>query len=264
MTIEIKNLSFSYGESQILHDVNFTAKEGELIAILGPNGAGKSTLFKCILKFPRGYSGDIYFNGKSSRDMSNVEIAKSIAYIPQSCDPVFNYTVKDMVLMGTTASIGTLQMPKQEQVDTAMDALEMLGISHLANRGVKRISGGEWQLAMIARALAQKAKIIIMDEPTANLDYGNQTKVMRMIKHLTIKGYTIIMSTHNPDQALIFADTAFVLKEGRVIADGPINEVMTNEIMQKLYNVDVTIFEHNINGETVKTCVPINNNIDKD
>ncbi|MGI6257052.1 MAG: ABC transporter ATP-binding protein [Anaerovoracaceae bacterium] len=257
MIIETKNLSFAYGERKILKNIDFRAKEGELVAVLGPNGAGKSTLFRCMLKLLKGYDGQIEIGGRDTRTMSAVEIARKIAYIPQNASPIFNYTVEDTVLMGTTSGLGLLQMPGEEQREATYKALGMLGIEKLAGRGINRISGGERQLAMIARAMVQKAKIIIMDEPTANLDYGNQMRVMEMISTLGKEGYTLVMSTHNPEQALLFADTAFTLKDGRVLSHGDADKVLNDEIMESLYSVDVRIYDHQIEGRKVRTCVPL-------
>mgnify|MGYP001260805710 CR=1 FL=1 len=257
MAIEVKDLSFAYAERKVLDNINLKAQPGELIAVLGPNGAGKSTLFRCILKFLKNYQGRIIMDGRDTADMSSVEIAKSIAYIPQSASPIFNYTVHDTVLMGTTSGLGLLQMPGEVQDDAVKKALEMLGIEHLAERGINRISGGERQLVLIARAMVQEADIIIMDEPTANLDYGNQMRVMEMIRNLADSGYTVMMSTHNPDQALLFADTAFVMKNGRVLASGPVEDVMTDEIMRQLYHVNVKILEYQYENKRIRTCVPL-------
>ena len=255
--MEIENLSFSYGETQILKNVNFRAYEKQMVALIGPNGAGKSTLFKCILKFLKDYKGNIYLEGTDMRQMSRPEIAKKIAYIPQTTVPVFNYTVLDIVLMGLTGGLRLLESPKAQHVAKAEQVLEDLGIMHLRDRGFGRISGGERQLVLLARAIIQDAKILVMDEPTANLDYGNQFRVMERISRLVEDGYTVILSTHNPEHALLFAQTAFVLQDGEVKASGPSREVLTEELMQKLYDVEVRLLDTEFHGEEAKVCVPI-------
>lgn len=255
--IEIKNLSFSYGDVPVLRDVNFTAHEGQLVALIGPNGAGKSTLFKCILKFLKGYEGDIYLDGKNMKDMSRPEIAKKIAYIPQTTVPVFNYTVLDIVLMGMTGSFRLLETPKEKHIAKAEQVLADLGITHLRDRGFGRISGGERQLVLLARAIIQDARILVMDEPTANLDYGNQFRVMEKIRGLVEEGYTVIISTHNPEHALLFAEKAFVLQDGEVKAAGPSKQVLTEELMQQLYDVEVRLIDTEFRGEEAKVCIPI-------
>ena len=255
--MDIVDLSFSYGDMQILKNVNFRAYQGQLVALIGPNGAGKSTLFKCILKFLKGYSGHIYLEGEDMLQMTRPQIAKKIAYIPQTTVPVFNYEVLDIVLMGLTGSLNLLESPKAEHVAKAEAILKDLGILHLRNRGFGRISGGERQLVLLARAIIQDAKILVMDEPTANLDYGNQFRVMEGIRRLVTKGYTVILSTHNPEHALLFAEKAFVLKDGEVKAAGPSKEVLTEELMKELYDVEVRLLDTEYHGEAAKVCVPI-------
>ena len=255
--METKDLCFSYGETEVLKNVDFRAYKGQLVALIGPNGAGKSTLFKCILKFLKGYQGHIYIKGQDIAEMSRPQIAKEIAYIPQITIPVFNYTVLDIVLMGLTGGLKPLESPKQKHVEKAEGILESLGILYLKDRGFSRISGGERQLVLLARAIIQDAKILVMDEPTANLDYGNQFRVMEKISNLVQEGYTVIISTHNPEHALLFAEKTFVLQNGEVKAAGPSKQVLTEELMQSLYEVEVRLIDTEFHGEDAKVCVPI-------
>lgn len=255
--IRVEHLSFSYGETRILKDVNFNADRGSLAALIGPNGAGKSTLFRCILKFLSGYEGKVMLDGQDMKDMSRPEIARKIAYIPQTSIPVFNYAVIDIVLMGMTSGLRLLETPKKEHIRRAEEVLEGLGVLHLRDRGFGRISGGERQLVLLARAIAQDARILIMDEPTANLDYGNQLRVMERIRSLAKAGYTVIMSTHDPAQALLFADIAFVLQDGCMLASGPPKEVLTEEMMKKLYGVNVQMMDIETDGTMNRICVPV-------
>ncbi len=255
--ISIEHLSFSYGDKPILKDVSFQADQGRLVALIGPNGAGKSTLFKCILKFLKGYEGRVLLDGRDMKEMSRAEIAKKIAYIPQTTIPVFNYPVIDIVLMGMTGCLRLLETPKQSHVKKVEKVLDELGILHLRDRGFGRISGGERQLVLLARAMVQEAKILVMDEPTANLDYGNQFRVMERIRDLTKAGYTVILSTHNPEHALLFADTSFVLQNGVVRAAGPSEEVLSEALMQELYGVEVKLLDTEFDGESSRVCVPV-------
>ena len=212
--IEIKNLSFSYAKdgTPVLENIQTCISAGRLIAILGANGAGKTTLFKCILGFLKQYEGEIVLDGKEIRRCSRKEIAKRVAYIPQSEISVYNYTVFDSVLMGTTGSFSPLSSPKKEQKEITKEALSRLGILHLAQRGINEISGGERQLMLLARAMAQQAEVLVMDEPIANLDYGNQQMVMNQVKKMTEEGYTILFSTHNPEHALQYATHVLAIK----------------------------------------------------
>ncbi|MCR4963662.1 MAG: ABC transporter ATP-binding protein [Firmicutes bacterium] len=254
MTVEVKSLTFSYGQGNVLEDVSFTARPGRLLALLGPNGVGKSTLFRCILGLADHYSGDIFVEGENIRSLTSRALAQRIAYVPQYHYPSFNFSVYDMVLMGTVAWTGGFSAPKRRHLDLVDQALQKLDIDHLRHRGYTHISGGERQLVLIARALVQEAKTLVMDEPTANLDYGNQLKMMAQVKELTREGYTVIVSTHNPDHALWFADDILALSAGKVLAFGPPAQVLTSQLISALYGAEVHIASVN-QGKTC-ICVP--------
>ncbi|NLL39182.1 MAG: ABC transporter ATP-binding protein [Clostridiales bacterium] len=254
MSIVVKNLNFSYGNRKIIEDVSFTAEEGELLVILGPNGVGKSTLFQCILGLLPGYTGTITVNGDNARNIGIRELARRMAYIPQIHSPVFNYTVFDIVLMGTASQISEIGIPGKEHIRLAEEAIERLEIGHLRDRAYTQISGGERQLVMIARALAQKAKILVMDEPTSNLDYGNQIRILSHIKSLVKQGYTIIQSSHNPDQAFLFSDKVLALLEGRVLAYGSPKDVISGDVIKQLYSIDVEV--ENLHNGKVRIFLP--------
>ena len=170
MKLQVEGLSFAYGAHEVLRDVTFSALDGQLLSVLGPNGVGKSTLFRCVLGLLEGYGGTISIDGTDTRPLSAREIAHRIAYIPQTHYPAFNYSVFDMVLMGTTHSMGAFAAPGAKQRRAAETALRRMEILHLAERSYMRLSGGEQQMVLIARALAQEAKILLMDEPTSALD----------------------------------------------------------------------------------------------
>lgn len=256
MNIEVIDLSFSYKNHLVLDKVSFTASEGELLTLLGPNGAGKSTLFQCVLGLLTGYTGKIKIAGEDAHNIGIEEMAKRIAYIPQSHAPAFNFTVFDVVLMGTASQVSAVKMPGKNQISLAESAIERLGISHLRNRGYTQISGGERQLVLIARALAQNTRILIMDEPTSSLDYGNQLRILAHIKTLSREGYTIILSTHNPDQAFMFADKVLALSGGRVIKCGTPSETISEELIKELYNVDVEV--QSLQNDKIRVCLPKN------
>ena len=241
MILSVENLSFSYTRRPVLQDVSFAAKKGELLSILGPNGVGKSTLFRCILGSLEGYSGRICVDGRDIRTLPHRERARRMAYIPQIHRPTFGYTVLDTVLMGTTRQLSPLQQPGREQVDMARSALERVGVSHLAERNFAHLSGGEQQLVLIARALAQQSDILIMDEPTSALDYGNQFRVLQQVRALSREGYTVLLSTHNPQHALTFAHRVLALQDGSVAALGPSGDVLTPDLLRRLYGVDTAL-----------------------
>ncbi|MDR2097104.1 MAG: ABC transporter ATP-binding protein, partial [Spirochaetaceae bacterium] len=201
--LDVRSLDFSYGERQILKNIVFSLEKEEFLAVLGPNGVGKSTLFRCILGLERRYSGSILLDNEDIRRKSPRVMARHIAYVPQTHYPSFNYSVMDMVLMGTAAQGREWAGPDAGQKRNAEEALARLGIDWASGRDFARLSGGERQLVLIARALAQKARLLVMDEPTANLDYGNQIRVLLQIKNLSDQGCGVIMSTHNPEHALL-------------------------------------------------------------
>lgn len=254
MSIAVKNLCFSYDSNQVLKDVSFTAENGELLSVLGCNGAGKSTLLRCILGLFSAYEGSIEVNGKNIRSMSAAEMARQIAYIPQSHYQAFNYSVFNMVLMGTSSQVSAITQPGSLQKKRAEDALARMGISHLSKKSFAYISGGERQLTLIARALAQNAKLLVLDEPTANLDYGNQLRVMEQAKSLIKDGYTVIQTTHNPEQAFLYSDHVLALKNGEVVGNGTPAEIITAELMQKLYNADIEV--KSLYNDKVRVFIP--------
>ena len=256
MSLRVENLHFSYGEREVLKGISFSAEYGEFLSVLGPNGVGKSTLFRCLLGLLHSSNGSVNVDGRDISGMSAVQLARSMAYIPQSHNPVFNFSVLDMVLMGTTSQVGRFAVPGKEQIALAEAALERLGIAHLKDRGCGQISGGERQLVLIARAIAQQAKILVMDEPSANLDFGNKLRVMKTVKGLTDDGYTVIQSTHDPDQAYLYSDKILAIYDGKVLAWGVPQDVMTDTMISRLYNVDVEVCS--MHGDRVRVCIPAN------
>jgi len=254
--VEVKGLGFSYGALPVLHDVDFSAAAGETVAVLGPNGVGKSTLFGCLLGHLKPAAGAVMLSGRDVRTLSGAHLAGEIAYIPQSAPQTFNYTVLDTALMGVTRELGLFSAPKPEHAARAMAALESLGIAHLAQRGVGRISGGERQLALLARAIVQDAKVLVMDEPTANLDYGNSFRVMQRIERLGAAGYTVIFSTHEPNQAFRWASRVLALSGGGVLADGRPEEVLTEALLSRLYGVGVAVRDVTVGSVRCALSIP--------
>ena len=256
MGVEVKNLSFSYKKGiPVLHDVNFQLESGKFICLLGPNGVGKSTLFKCMLGLLRNYSGEILIDGQNIRSLTQKQLARKVAYIPQSSAPVFNYTVADVVLMGTTSLTSGFSSPGEKERVYVNEALETLNIQHLRDRMFMNISGGERQLVLVARALAQQAGILFMDEPTANLDYGNQVRVLEQVRHLAGGGYTVIQSTHNPEQAFLYADEVLAIQNGTVAAHGKPNKVMDAALICALYGIEAEV--ESLMDDRMRVCIPV-------
>lgn len=239
--LEVKNLSYSYGNRRILNDVSLMAENGEFVSVLGSNGVGKSTLFKCILGILPGYSGTVAIDGTDTREMSVRGIAQKIAYIPQMSASAFNYSVEDIVLMGTTAGLNNLRSPGKEEKRRAEEAMERMGIIALRQRCFHHLSGGEKQLVVIARALAQQAGILLLDEPGSALDFGNQMRILHEAKSLAGDGYLVIQSTHDPEKAYMFSDRMLALKDGAVFAQGAPRDVLTAGTIRALYGVDTKL-----------------------
>lgn len=254
MSIEVRNLSFSYGDRPVLHDISFSVEKGEFLSILGPNGVGKSTLFRCMLGLLSGYTGQILVDGVDARSFSTREAARHIAYIPQSSRSIFNYNVFDIVLMGRTSGLNTFRSPGKEDKALCRWAMEKVGITHLSDRCFHRLSGGEQQLVLIARALVQKAPVLMLDEPTANLDFGNQLLVLEQTRSLAREGYTIIQTTHHPEQSYMFSDRILAIQKGRVLTEGKPKDVLTEETIHALYGVDVDIVS--LYEDQARICIP--------
>jgi ABC-type cobalamin/Fe3+-siderophores transport system ATPase subunit len=243
MSIEIQNLSFSYKTQPVLRGVTFTARPGRLLAVLGPNGVGKSTLFRCILGLLRHYEGEIFIDGTSAKALSALQLARRIAYIPQTHQSAFPYSVLDMALMGTAHRFSPFSVPGRREKEQAMDALRQIGVSQHAQKSSAQLSGGEQQLVLIARAIAQQTKILVMDEPTSNLDFGNQLRILQRVSRLADEGYAVLLSSHNPQHALQFADEALALYGGGVAAFGPPKDVVDAPLLRRLYGVNVRFVE---------------------
>ncbi|MGD9577055.1 MAG: ABC transporter ATP-binding protein [Syntrophorhabdus sp.] len=251
--IRVERMSFGYTQKIVLNDVNLAIAEGEIVTLLGPNGCGKSTLLKIMLGLLRPARGSIFFNDKDIMHVNPKFLAREIAYVPQIHKSSFPYAVRDVVLMGRIPHKTFFFRYSKTDMRVAHDALERLSILHLANRAYTEISGGERQLTLIARALAQGAKTFIMDEPASGLDYGNQLRLLDQIIKLSREGYTFIKSTHSPEHALWIADRAIMIKNGAIVSDGKCDDVINGESLFRLYNARVNVLR--LNG-SLRVCVP--------
>ena len=256
MILEVKDLSFHYtGSRTIFHDVSFTLDKGEVLSILGTNGAGKSTLLNCIANLFKPASGQIMLNGRAMSSMSITEVAKVIGYVPQIHTPAYAYTVREFTVMGRTPYIGAFSTPSREDYRIADEALERMGISHLRDKAYTEISGGERQQVTIARVLTQQPQIILLDEPTAHLDYGNQYRVVQMVKELAKEGYALLMTTHNPDHAVILDGKVAILDKDGVLGVGRAADTLTADTLTKLYGLKIkTVYDQDAGRNVCIVC----------
>lgn len=238
--IEVINLKFSYSKKVVLSDINFKLKSGENLAILGENGSGKSTLLKCMLNLLP-YSGEILLNGKNIKCIKRKDLSKQIAYIPQSQNLPFEYKVIDIVLMSRISHKSFFENYSKKDYKICEDALEKLGISHLKERIFTNLSGGEKQLVYLARAMSSKAKIIFMDEPVSGLDFGNQIKLLNLIKTLSNSGYMVVITSHHPRHVKFINSNVLMIKDRAIFKFGKA-EILNEENIFKLYGIDYSKF----------------------
>jgi iron complex transport system ATP-binding protein len=237
--IEGRALTIGYPDHTVGSGLDVGLETGEVLALLGPNGGGKTTLLKTLLGLLRPKAGDVALGGKALSRYSIRERARTVAYVPQVHIGTFAFSVETVVLMGRTAHGNLFSRPTTHDRLVAATALKRLGIGRLAQRPYTEISGGERQLVLLARALAQEPQFIVLDEPTASLDFGNQGKVMAEIKALAASGHGVLFTTHDPNHALRAANRAYLLRDGTRIAEGPVDTVLNRERLEELYRAPV-------------------------
>jgi iron complex transport system ATP-binding protein len=239
--LAVESLAFGFPGRTVGRDVSFALQAGEAMCVLGPNGGGKTTLFRTLLGLLPKHDGVIRLHDQEIENLSRHEIARRVGYVPQGHVGYFAFTVREFVLMGRTAHLGLFSVPGRKDREIAERALESLDIAHLADQPVTEISSGERQLALVARALAQEPKLLVLDEPTASLDFGNQVRVLQRISALAGSGISILFSSHDPDHAFLCAHRALLLAEGRVLEIGAPRAVIRADTLERMYGVAVEV-----------------------
>lgn len=252
-SLEAHAVHFLRGTRIILDDITISLRSGEIVALLGANGAGKSTLFRIMLGFLAPAQGEVRLDNRPLGEFSRRALAQRIAYVPQAHVAPFPYSVRDVVMLGRLAETGIFRAPKASDRHVVNEVLDRLAIMSLAERPYTEISGGERQLTLIARALAQGASILVMDEPMTGLDYGYQVRLLQHLIDLAERGHTILFSTHNPEHAVQAASRIAVLRDGVIMADGTPKEIITPQLIRTLYGVAVSTLT---NAEGQMAIVP--------
>ena len=250
--LTLDNLSFSYRSRRVLHGLSLSLREGEMTALLGPNGSGKTTLLKLMLGLMRPTEGTVSLQGVDIGAIPRRELARRIAYVPQLHREAFAYTVADVVLMGRLPHTSFFSRFGPKDRLLVGETMERLGIGHLALRPYTEVSGGERQLALIGRAMVQGARLLVMDEPTNGLDFGNQVRLLARLKDLAGDGYTFAFSTHHPDHALSVACRVVMLRDGEVVSDGAAEDVDEGSLAA-IYGVDLRLATVH---DGIRVCVP--------
>jgi iron complex transport system ATP-binding protein len=251
--LEARALGFGFAGRRVGDDVSFSLAAGEVLCVLGPNGGGKTTLFRTVLGLLPRQKGEVLLDKSRIDGLSRPQIARLAGYVPQGHAAYFAFTLREFVLMGRSSHLAAFSPPGRHDRELADRVLASLGIADIADHPVTEVSSGERQLALIARALAQEPRLLVMDEPTASLDFGNQVRVLERIAGLARSGIAILYSSHDPDHAFLAADRVLLLGEGRVLGLGAPRDVIRADTLQRLYGVKVSVVE--LEGGR-HTCLP--------
>ena len=258
MLLDVKELRGGYGGGDVVQGVSFQANAGEVVFLAGPNGCGKTTLLRLLLGRLPASGGSIRVDGNPLEALRPRALASLLAYIPQQHTPIFAYTALEVVLMGRASHFSAFESPKAADRDAAFAALERLGAAHLASRSCLSLSGGQRQMVLIARAVCQNAKIFLMDEPAASLDYANQRLLLDTAEALAREGRCVVMSTHSPEHPFAVGNKVLLMREGKAAAFGPPGEVITPQTLEKVYGVEMDVLTvEDRYGRKRTVCLPV-------
>ncbi|MDD4498586.1 MAG: ABC transporter ATP-binding protein, partial [Methanosarcinaceae archaeon] len=233
--LKVRNIHFNYGSTPVLRDVSFEVDEGTLCGLFGPNGSGKTTLFKCCLKFLKAHRGSVRMNGTDVSGLRIEDMAKLVSYVPQEHKPPFPYLVREVVLMGRTPHLGGFFGVSRKDKKIALDALDMVGITELADRPYSQLSGGQRQMVLMSRAIAQETPLMFLDEPTSALDFSNQIRIWKIMQMIAEEGVTILACSHDPNHVAWFCDKVVVMNGNGIAAEGAPSEVISEETLREIY-----------------------------
>lgn len=260
MKFEAREVRAGYNDVDVVKDVSFALESGEVLCLLGPNGVGKTTLFKSLLGFIPFAGGGLFVDGKPVNHRNRKEMASLVGYVPQVHEPPFPFQVIDVVVMGSIVRADLFTGPSRAAFEEADELLKMLGISYLRDRDYTKISGGERQMVLIARALMQQPSFLMMDEPTSSLDFGNQMRVLAQVCSLARRGVGIIMTSHFPDHAYLCCDKAAVMSRTKPFRVDYVDKIVTQETLEDAYGIPVKVASINVPEHPdgfVTTCVPL-------
>lgn len=257
MILEIKNLTFSYDKHIVFKDLDFKLESPDVLSILGPNGIGKTTLIKCLLGIKKKTSGEILIDGKEIDEFNKKDFYSFVAYLKQGGKETSIYTVLDTVLLGLASQINPLLKPKESDIEKVEAILKELGIYHLKDKYVSKLSGGEAQMVFMARALVREPEILILDEPESNLDYRNQLLMLDTIERLKSRGKLIIFNTHYPEHALRYSNKVLLLNKNYQYKFGNTSDIITKENIEETYKIKAAVGELK-DGDTIyRDIIPL-------
>ena len=241
--LQFQDVHFRYHQDgkEVMVDVSLVIEQGSVAAILGPNGAGKTTLLKLALGRLQPQMGNIILSDRPLKHYSRRELGRWVGLVPQKEHLPYEYSLLEYVVLGRAPYIKPLEMPGKEDCEAAMESLEMVGLAKYKSRSVTRLSGGEQQMVLIARALAQKPKLLLLDEPTAHLDLYNKYKLLELLRKLIEQGVTILFTTHEPEMASILATDLILINRGRILYSGKLEDILTNERLSETYQIPVRV-----------------------